>query len=720
MRTTNDPVTMPDPVDDAALTQWSQAVAAARRAVAKAQSDYDGATAALNLGDPSSPASRAKATFTAAGAANVQADNALGAAQSQQATLQAAAATADAGVLSAQAALAAATQAVSKELGRLMASASTSALLTATVDGLALRERYRTGGATTPPVWDMATIPFRATATDTPIDPEVALPVLGSTDHAAVVAVLDALDDTVDAIADLVAAEGVHQLVGGNLVRSGAALDLAATGAVPDELEVVTTPVRGYDVTHRVLVIGEATPTAPWHAPQASLVGAVDPAWVAWLASLVPDPARVHLAAVALDGGSGAVLGAVDLTADTLGLDASDWLRVAADRGELAARVAAVARPRLAASIGRPVDGPVALGPAVAPPAGAVPFDAFLAACAAVRSVAGRVRALGPADLAPAGQDAVPVSATVEAAAVAAVTQAQTALTTLDADLAAAPTTATDALVRVLLRATALGLAEATPPLAEGPVDDAVLRSLAATARHRLADRLAVPPFAASAAGPDATLAAARSVLRTLCGAPVPLLLPVPLPSDAALRTDLREGAAVPTGATPAAVRDWLYDHARVRPALDALLTAYDTADVVAPTATLRVRATHRPRVAGAGWAGVDTAPAPGLVDLVVLRTGGAAVTDQVAGLAVDAWVQTVTAAGHDAALAFHFDEPDADPPQAVLVAVPPSVDPARVPRAWDLASLLGVVTSTIAQAADRAVAAELVPDASVQLGSGQ
>jgi hypothetical protein len=100
------------------------------------------------------------------------------------------------------------------------------------------------------------------------------------------------------------------------------------------------------------------------------------------------------------------------------------------------------------------------------------------------------------------------------------------------------------------------------------------------------------------------------------------------------------------------------------------------------------------------------------------VRTGGTALPDTVAGLVVDSWVQTVPRAGHDAALAFHYDEPDADPPQAILVAVPGSTSPQHVPAAWGLADLVGVVTSTMSQAAGRAVAAELVDGASVTIRS--
>jgi hypothetical protein len=339
---------------------------------------------------------------------------------------------------------------------------------------------------------------------------------------------------------------------------------------------------------------------------------------------------------------------------------------------------------------------------------------AMLAAAGAARAFVAGARALQAADLAAAGETPAPPAADVVAAAVTAVAVAQQALAGLDADLADAPNRSGSALTDVLFRAAALGLAEATPPVAAGVPGDESLRELAVAARKRLAPRVAQPAFTPSSEGAEATLEAARALLPTLLGGPVPLLLPVPMPTSAPVRSDLREGS---TPIAPAAVvRDWLMDHASVRPTVARLLDAYDCAEALGAAAGLRVRATQLPRASGAVWSGTDPAPAPGLVDVVVVRSGGMTVPDTVTGLAVDAWVQTVPDATHDAALAFHYDEPDADPPQAILVAVPPSLAPGRVPPTWDLASLVGVVTSTMAQAADRGVAADLVSGGSVTI----
>jgi len=202
----------------------------------------------------------------------------------------------------------------------------------------------------------------------------------------------------------------------------------------------------------------------------------------------------------------------------------------------------------------------------------------------------------------------------------------------------------------------------------------------------------------------------------------VPLMSAVPAPADPLVRADLADSVPSLPAADPRAIRDWLADHARVRPALAAVLDAHDAADALASATRLRPRASQLPRDSAVRWAGTDPAPRSGLVDLVVLkhgvRTSTGLLPDRVSGLAVDTWVQTVPASTRDTAVAFHYDEPRTDPPQSILVAVSADLGTDHGPGTWALGDLVGVVTSTMALARQRAIAADLVDDASVQIGA--
>ncbi|HEY8788538.1 MAG TPA: hypothetical protein VIM10_05340 [Actinopolymorphaceae bacterium] len=709
-------VDVPDAADAVAVTLWGrqmgEAVAAAnvRRIRLQQIGSVLGSAGVIDL------RTRLQAATAALAAAQAAADAAAAASQAAQATLLDFTRTTYA---DAENALAAATKAVGDELGRLMATATTSAAVTSTIDGLGLRERYRTGTATDPPVWDAATIPFRAHPADLPFDPEIRLPAVDDADAAALLAVLADLDDTVDAVADVVAAESVHHLVAGNLVRSGAALAIAASGTVTDEPDVIDTPAPGHDLTHRVLVLTDTEPVPGWHGSSASLVATADPVYASWLAGLLPDPATVLVGAAAL-ADDGSVLARVAFPGDAIGLDAAGWLRVTGDTGELVARVALAARPLLSAALGSPWTGRIVLDVPESPPDRVSPA-AMGAVCARLRAVMTTARALTPADLAGAGVDPSAPATGIAAAAVSAVQRVQDALTALDDDLARAATMTPDELTTALLAACDAGLAEATPPAASGVSDPGTLVALAAAARSRLASRLAIPAFAADPAGPQVTLDAARALLPKLCAAPVPLMSAVAAPADPLVRADLADSAEPLPDATAPAIRDWLADHARVRPALSALLDAHDAADALAAATRLRPRASQLPREPVSRWAGTDPAPTSGLVDLVVLkhgvRTSNGQLSGQVAGLAVDTWVQTVPAATRDTAVAFHYDEPRTDPPQSILVAVGADLGADHGPGTWALGDLVGVVTSTMALARQRAIAADLVDDASVQIG---
>jgi hypothetical protein len=268
-----------------------------------------------------------------------------------------------------------------------------------------------------------------------------------------------------------------------------------------------------------------------------------------------------------------------------------------------------------------------------------------------------------------------------------------------------------------LFAAAALGVAEAVPALDQGTPTLAVLTAQAQAAHTRLAARIGGGSVTAVPDNPAATLTLVRDRAAALCGFTLPLLVPVPPPANATVTADLGSGKVRIPGADPAPVRQWLYDHARVRPACAALVTAYDIAQSLATPAALDVRATHLPATADSiRWAGDSDTPPPAVIDVVAIRPGGTDPSQPTTGLAVDAWTQTIPDQLIHTGLAFHYDRPTATPPQALLVAVAPDTTPGREPATWDLDTLLDTVTSAIALASDRARAAELDPSAAITL----
>jgi hypothetical protein len=125
-------------------------------------------------------------------------------------------------------------------------------------------------------------------------------------------------------------------------------------------------------------------------------------------------------------------------------------------------------------------------------------------------------------------------------------------------------------------------------------------------------------------------------------------------------------------------VEGWLAQLARVRPAVRAWC------DVRMLGRALGARIA-RPRIAQLGdaprWAGLPFAteeqrPRSGLVSLAIVGSSAPASGPPWSGLLLDSWPELLPNREEDSGLAFHYDAPSAQAPQAILVAAPPAVAP--------------------------------------------
>jgi hypothetical protein len=110
---------------------------------------------------------------------------------------------------------------------------------------------------------------------------------------AAVAPLIADVVDALDAVSDLLLAESVHQLVGGNAMRAGLSADTLGRGEdIPDRFDVLRTPHRGRAVTHRIAaVLPRSAPAGGGWASDA--LAALDPRVEAWVAdALGPAASR--------------------------------------------------------------------------------------------------------------------------------------------------------------------------------------------------------------------------------------------------------------------------------------------------------------------------------------------------------------------------------------------------------------------------------------------
>lgn len=149
-------------------------------------------------------------------------------------------------------------------------------------------------------------------------------------------------------------------------------------------------------------------------------------------------------------------------------------------------------------------------------------------------------------------------------------------------------------------------------------------------------------------------------------------------------------------------VGEWLFGLARVRPQLHEWEAATMLSGVLGgkEPALLPVQLPHED---GASWAAMQL-PADAVLDAdrLLYTAHYAAPFDGTArqcGLLLDEWTEVVPASTRETGITLHFDRPDSEPPQSILV-----VTPASASGTWQWDDLVGALDETLDLAHKRAV----------------
>src|SRR5262249_35758319 len=129
-----------------------------------------------------------------------------------------------------------------------------------------------------------------------------------------------------DAVADLLLAEGVHQLAQGNVERAVAVMDAANGDAAPPQPEFIATPSLGVPIVHQLLLIANGGTEWNLTRPRA----AAEPSLEAWAGAVLGDPDTIVVA----QGVGGALI-----SAKATGLCALDIVYAADNRTLFDARM---------------------------------------------------------------------------------------------------------------------------------------------------------------------------------------------------------------------------------------------------------------------------------------------------------------------------------------------------------------------------------------------
>jgi hypothetical protein len=201
------------------------------------------------------------------------------------------------------------------------------------------------------------------------------LPAASPQEQAAIDAEVDAITALHDAVADLVMAESVYQVVLGNFDRAAANTNAFSKGARPPEVQVVDTPRPGRSLTHRVAL--HLDPSAdPLVSPSTVAMtprARADAPLNLWLAGCMPEPDDV-VVRVTYDTPALPAPNTVTLSCAELGLQPIDILHIVNldleqamseldDRIVQAIRYGPDAHPDVAVTIGytEPVDTEVTI-----------------------------------------------------------------------------------------------------------------------------------------------------------------------------------------------------------------------------------------------------------------------------------------------------------------------------------------------------------------------
>jgi hypothetical protein len=488
-----------------------------------------------------------------------------------------------------------------------------------------------------------------------------------------------ALQETHDAVADLLLAESVHQVVAGNPPRAAAVLDLLGAGeAPPPEPDVVRTPRSGTPLQHKIalVVADDAAPLPNWepNAPRAL----AEPRLEVW--------AQHALGAVAVPAGACAL----DLLYDPdrfPGLDP-----VVAEVASLLRGLLAQAHPL---DLGRQADGAELLARATAA------RDSLTTAAAE-----GTVEALAPFSLRPAPSDPdLPLTPEEEAVALEAMLEEATRR-------AAQATALVDQAAQAADRITdAQAAGQALVGGAVGPV----ARAQAERTAQELVDQAT-----RAVRKSQAELAAQALVAVFGAGFLAVPLLPAPAAGDEWAQACGPGGVTARPGAD---IRPWLARAGTLREAA----SAYGETVLVreALVAGPQLRVVQTPAAAYPTWVGLpfpDSVPPFVPIQSTIAEVVGGDPAGTVAGVVVDGWTEVVPKRLQRAVdpakpddppevvdvtttgVALNANAPGARPPQAILLAM--SADGSN----WNGDRLVRVLDEALALARMRCVTLEQVP----------
>jgi hypothetical protein len=584
------------------------------------------------------------------------------------------------------------------------------------VDGLALARWWDNPDRTDVATGDVTARTFARTVRDG-----------ANTDHRVLRQEVKRVQNTIDAVSDVLMYEGVYHAVQGNYERGGAAVDAASGQLYPPEIEAVRTPVSSKTLGHRVCLLLRAVGASATNGPRAQ----IEPRVAGLAGDLLGSPGDIACGYKIPGGLTGTV------TIADLGLDSVDLLYLAGsplkgEETEIEARIQYFVRARhqLAADTRVRIDpsriagfaygldealelarqtmdtlgAGVPLRPeALVSPADGVPVLFRDADVAALDQRVGTALALLCPTLVALGGSAIRDANGVSLCADA------TAATTIQGRLDA------------LMAASRWGVPVAIPTAPSDPTLDTRCADVVRLLNDRVGvcRRLREEAFETNGTTPSATrkVECLRKAVAALFGNTI-TVLPT-FTTDSTLGAAFDRPGLLPAPLDEHRVRLWMQQVALVHEPVERLDDLMVVADgwrqstPRAATPALRLRITQLPSIANERWLALDDSErgealhaaidsGRGRVSIVAATNDPSDILPTaLAGVLLDQWDERIPSNRVDTSVAFQYDAPGTQAPQTLLLAVPGTREATGV---WSVRELAEIVRDTMDLAKIRAV----------------
>ena len=527
---------------------------------------------------------------------------------------------------------------------------------------------------------------------------------------------LNSLTDAVDAASDALLAESVHHAVQGNPLTTASTLDSIAGGDVPPpELDVIKTPRTGTALTFRVATLwNHGLAVAEGWTTQNSPRANAEPNLNAWVSRLLPSPDHVRCLVERLDPNTNAVLETKEVRVSELAMAPLDFIY--ASTGDKDATPAEL-ELRILHRITKRTDGfdsnsviRINLARGSGWDLSDLGYGEFRSHIEAIRKLITGTRGIDGAELnlpernQVNGIDIRELQARADAA-VKALREVHDALQSAKSS----STPDTSALGVQLLACTDFGIAGSVPYAHGESAADALERSLsqATSVAAEIADRLSKiddlgKNFDSATASDKDQFDFHVSRLKTVFGTAFVLLPVLSVANSDELKNAIADTARIQDN-DPLAAVTWLTRISRVREGVARFTDVLRNAEVLGTSERLDLRIAQLPFQQHDRWIGLPIPQGKAIsssrFSLVLQSHEDLDIENQVTGLLIDELIEVMPNDSETAGMVFQYDQPNAAPPQCVVLAVPPDPD-----QPWNLWSLQHTLLETLDLARIRAV----------------